>query len=182
MLSDDRKATCLYLDPEVLYIAQQKCKTIFGSHRMISRIVNDFLTEFITDGEIVDQPDPIKQKARELMSKKLQEIREQQKIISNIESAKLEAEEYRQNRETAVKNAAVRVFLKHRDFARYIPENDPSFEYLDQFERAVSEISQLAGHDVDPAEVIRIYYQETKTRSVNSRETGEDVFGRRVLS
>jgi len=139
------------------------------------------LESYVMSEKPID-PHPINEYVKELSARIVRDIRSQTLLISENEAAKLEAEEYRLNRETAVKNAAVRVFLKHRDFARYIPENDPGFEYLDQFERAVSEISQLAGHDVDPAEVIRIYYQETKTKPVGSRETGEDVFGRRVLS
>lgn len=137
---------------------------------MISRIVNDFLTEFVTDGEMIDRPDPIKQKARELANKKLREIREQQKIISNSEASKLEAEEYRQKRGNAVENAAIRVFLKYRSFSQCLPENDPDHERIDEFDKAVSEISRLAGYDVDPAEVIQIYRQKTRTRYTGSRE------------
>lgn len=169
-MSDERKTTCLYLDPEILFIAQEKCKEIYGSRRMISRIVNDFLTEFVTDGEMIDRPDPIKQKARELANKKLREIREQQKIISNSEASKLEAEEYRQKRGNAVENAAIRVFLKYRNFSRCLPENDPDFDHVDEFDHAVSEISRLAGYDVDPAEVIRIYHEKTRTRYTGSKE------------
>ncbi len=156
-MSEDRKTCCLYLDPEVVLLAQWKCKEIFGDRRKISQIVNDFLSDFVTDGELIDRPDPIKEKARELTNQKIRQLREQKKIISQSEAAKIEAETYRSTRDTAVRNAAIRIFLKYRVSEKWLPEHDIHGDRLDDMERITSEICTLSKHETDVGEICAIF-------------------------
>ncbi len=176
-MSEDRKTCCLYLDPEVVLLAQWKCKEIFGDRRKISQIVNDFLSDFVTDGEITDRPDPIKEKARELTRKKIKEFREQKKIISESEAAKLEAEQYRSNRDTAVRNAAVRIFLRYRISEKWLPEHDVHGDHLDDLEKITGEICKLSGHDTDTGEICAIYRGIHGMRYISYTETSAPEIG-----
>jgi len=157
------KRTNVIIDEEVLLLARMK------GLENLSDFVRKALESFVLDDEDYTIPNPIHEKAKAIAEKMKHELRSQKKIIGEKEAAAFEVQEYQQKRHTAIENACVKTFL-HRNFSRCLPENDPDFDHVDEFDHAVSEISRLAGYDVDPAEVIRIYHQKTRTKYTGTRE------------
>lgn len=158
------KRTSIYLDEDILFLAGHK------GLKNLSDFVRQALESFVLDDEDYKIPNPIHEKARLFAEKMKHELRCQKKIISEKEAATIEVQEYQQKRYTAIENACLKIFLKHRNFSRILPENDPDSERFEEFEHAVSNISLISGYDVDPAEVIRIYRQKTGTKYTGTRE------------
>lgn len=158
------KRTNVFIDEEILFLARYK------GLENLSDFVRKALEAFVLDDEDTKIPNPIHEKARAYAEKVKHELRCQKKIINEREAAALEVQEYQQKRAIAIEAACIRTFLATRNFSRSLPENDPDSDHFGEFEHAVSEISRLAGYDVDPAEVIQIYHQKTRTRYTGSRE------------
>lgn len=157
------KRTNVIIDEEVLLLARMK------GLENLSDFVRKALESFVLEDEDYMIPNPIHEKAKAIAEKMKHELRSQKKIIGEKAAAAFEVQEYQQKRYTAIESACLKTFL-HRNFSRCLPENDPDSDHFDEFEHAVSEISRSAGYDVDPAEVIKIYHQKTKTRYTGSRE------------
>jgi len=151
--------TTVFIDEEILFLARYK------GLENLSDFVRKALEGFVLDDDDIKVKNPIHEKALEYAEKAKHNLRCQKKIISDQESATLEVQEYQQKRDNAVEQASIRVFLRYPNFVRCLPENDPDADRFDEFEHAVSEISQISGYDVDPAEVIKVYHAKTGTRS-----------------
>lgn len=168
-----KRQTNLYLDLDLVLLARTKLLDSTGDDNL-SELVNELLGEFVGAEEIHN---PIRQQVRTLMEKKRKEYLSQKKIITDQEAVEIEVREYQEKRAAAIERACTSVFLKYRDFRRCLPEHDVDFLHIDEFNRAVADISHLAGYDVDSREVIAMYHQKTGTRAVQSRETMESVYG-----
>ncbi len=158
------KRTNVIIDEEILLLARMK------GLENLSDFVRKALEAFVLDDEDYTIPNPIHEKAKAIAEKMKHELRCQKKIISEKEAATLEIQEYQQKRHAAIEDACLKTFLSRRNFSRCLPENDPDHDHVDEFDHAISEISRLAGYDVDPAEVIRIYRQKTRTKYTGTRE------------
>jgi hypothetical protein len=165
------KRTNVIIDDEVLLLARMK------GLENLSDFVRKALESFVLDDDDYRVPNPIHEKAKLIAEKMKRDLRAQKTLLDDKEASKIAVTDYQQKRQTAIEQACVTTFLKYRDFARCLPENDVDFDHIDQFNHAVDEISRLAGHEVDSRDVIAVYHQKAGTRAVGSRETGESVYG-----
>lgn len=159
------KRTTVYLDEDILFLASHHGITT----GKLSEFVRKCLEGVVLAEDEIERPDLIRSKAMKIAADMKRELRAQKKLISEQETVSLEVQGYQKERHDAIEAAALKIFLKYPRFSQWLPENDPDFNFVDNFERAISEISKLSRYEADPAEVIRIYHQKSGTRYVGSR-------------